>query len=182
MITKDEIKSLIKNIADRTGKTQAEIAIEAKYKPKTLTQLISAGANLDKAYQRLKMAFPDRLKNSTMENLIVQLMERQNQLMEEQKALTQKQNKILEDQQKNIISKVERIDAVTETINSNVSKIMKGLAAVGAQVDSRGEVVLKSLERIERKAAGDLLKEANKIVARRAPLKKKQDKQPVSGN
>lgn len=65
MISKDELKKLIKSIKDNTGKTQAEISQGAGYKPKTLTQLLSKDEDLEPAYNRLKLVYQNGLNSST---------------------------------------------------------------------------------------------------------------------
>lgn len=65
MISKDQLKELIKTIKSKTGLSQELISEKAGYERKTLTQLMSGGAKLDEAYNQLKMVFADELKSST---------------------------------------------------------------------------------------------------------------------
>jgi lambda repressor-like predicted transcriptional regulator len=68
MISKNDLKTLIKAIKEKTGQTQEEISINAGYKEKTLTQLLSKGENLDSAYIQLKLAYNKELNNSTLDS------------------------------------------------------------------------------------------------------------------
>jgi transcriptional regulator with XRE-family HTH domain len=65
MISNKDLRSLIKEIKEKTGKTQEEISAGAGYEPKTLSQLMSKGANLEGAFTQLKLVYSNELKNST---------------------------------------------------------------------------------------------------------------------
>jgi transcriptional regulator with XRE-family HTH domain len=65
MVSKKDLLSLIKEIKEKTGKTQEEISAGAGYEPKTLSQLMSKGANLEGAYTQLKLVYGQKLNNST---------------------------------------------------------------------------------------------------------------------
>lgn len=67
MISKNDLKALIKSIKEKTGLTQEEISIAAGYKEKTLTQLLSKGENLESAFTQLKLAYAKELNNSTFD-------------------------------------------------------------------------------------------------------------------
>lgn len=70
MISKKQLKELIDLLKKKTGKTQAQLSIEAGYKPKTLSQLMSKGTsqvNLDEPYNQLRIVYKDWLNNSTNE-------------------------------------------------------------------------------------------------------------------
>jgi hypothetical protein len=65
MISKSDVRNLIKTLKEKTNKTQAQISQGAGYKPKTLTQLISKGESLDAVYNQIKLAYSTVLNNST---------------------------------------------------------------------------------------------------------------------
>lgn len=65
MVSKNDVKNLIKKVKEKTNKTQAQISVGAGYKPKTLTQLISKGESLDVVYNQINLAYSGVLKNST---------------------------------------------------------------------------------------------------------------------
>jgi hypothetical protein len=67
MISKEQVQSLIKQIKEATGLRQGQISIEAGYKEKTLTELVSKGEKLESVYTQLRLVFKDRLKKSTTE-------------------------------------------------------------------------------------------------------------------
>lgn len=69
MISKNDVKSLIKTLKEKTKKTQAQISQDAGYAPKTLTQLISKGEGLDGVYKQIQLAYSSVLNNSTSTNL-----------------------------------------------------------------------------------------------------------------
>lgn len=64
MISKEDLKQLIKSIQDATGLGQEDISIEAGYKARTLTEILSKGDRLESAYKRLEITFKDRLKKT----------------------------------------------------------------------------------------------------------------------
>lgn len=68
MVSKKQVKDLIKTLKERTGKTQEELSIGAGYGAKSLTQLISKGDGLEPVYNQLRLAYAAELKNSTGEN------------------------------------------------------------------------------------------------------------------
>jgi transcriptional regulator with XRE-family HTH domain len=68
MISKKDMRSLIKTIKEKTGKTQEQISIGAGYKQKTLTQLLSKNESLETAYNHLKLIYQRELNNSTQDN------------------------------------------------------------------------------------------------------------------
>lgn len=67
MISKKELRALIKTIKERTGQNQGQISVGAGYRPKTLTQLLSKNEDLLPAYNQLKLAYKEVLNNSTSE-------------------------------------------------------------------------------------------------------------------
>lgn len=67
MISKDDLKSLIKRIKDRTGLGQEEISVGAGYKRTSLTEILSKGDSLDAAYRQLQLIYGDKLIKSTPE-------------------------------------------------------------------------------------------------------------------
>lgn len=67
MKSKEDVKTLIQTIKQRTGKSQEAIAIEAGYAPKSLTQMLSKGGNLDLVYRQLNLVYKDVLNGSTIQ-------------------------------------------------------------------------------------------------------------------
>lgn len=65
MVSKADLKSLVELIKSATGLGQEEMSVQAGYKPKTLTQRLSYGQDLDAIYAQLKLVFGERLNNST---------------------------------------------------------------------------------------------------------------------
>lgn len=74
MISKEQVKSIIKTIKTKHSLTQAEISAKAGYEAKTLTQLISKGENLEQAYGRLNLLL-EGLNNSTKKDPYLNLLE-----------------------------------------------------------------------------------------------------------
>jgi hypothetical protein len=72
MISKEQVKTLIKTIKVNHKLTQAEISKKIGYEENTLTQLISKGENLDHAYNSLNLLLNGLggLKNSTNDNYL----------------------------------------------------------------------------------------------------------------
>lgn len=68
MVSKKELRALIKTIKEKTGKNQGEISEGAGYKNKTLTQLLSKNEDLEPAYNQLKLAYKNVLNNSTSQD------------------------------------------------------------------------------------------------------------------
>jgi hypothetical protein len=68
MISKEQLRELIDYLKERTGKSQQELSKEAGYEEKTLTQLLSGRAKVDKAYNQLRRVYSPWLKNSTYNN------------------------------------------------------------------------------------------------------------------
>lgn len=68
MISKEDLRSLIKTIKRKTGKTQEQVSEGAGYEPETLTQLLSKNKSLDAAYNQLQLVYKEELKNSTLPN------------------------------------------------------------------------------------------------------------------
>jgi hypothetical protein len=66
MISKDQLRELIEFLKEKTGKSQQELSLEAGYKEKTLTQLLSGKASVDKVYHQLRRVYSPWLKNSTI--------------------------------------------------------------------------------------------------------------------
>lgn len=65
MKSKEELKSLIEMIKDATGLSQQDIAVQAGYQPKSLTQILSKGEGLEATYRQLQLVFKERLNKST---------------------------------------------------------------------------------------------------------------------
>lgn len=68
MVSKKELRALIKTIKEKTGKNQGEISEGAGYKIKTLTQLLSKNEDLEPAYNQLKLVYKGVLNNSTSQD------------------------------------------------------------------------------------------------------------------
>lgn len=74
MVSKEQVKKIIKTIKTGYNLTQEEISTRLGYEGKTLTQLLSKGDNLDHAYNSLNLLL-EGLKNSTNSNPYVRLLE-----------------------------------------------------------------------------------------------------------
>jgi transcriptional regulator with XRE-family HTH domain len=68
MKSKKDVQNLIKEIKNKTGKSQEEISEGAGYKPKTLTQLLSKSEGLDVVYAHLKLIYRHELNDSTFDS------------------------------------------------------------------------------------------------------------------
>lgn len=66
MKSKKEVKALIENIKKATGLTQQQVAVQAGYRPNTLSQQLSKGERLDAMHKQLEIAFSDKLNKSTL--------------------------------------------------------------------------------------------------------------------
>lgn len=74
MISKEQVKKIIKTIKTEHKLTQAEISTKIGYEEKTLTQLVSKGENLEHAYNSLNLLL-EGLKNSTIVSPYQRLLE-----------------------------------------------------------------------------------------------------------
>lgn len=65
MASKKQVRDLIKTLKEKTGKTQEQLSEGAGYKPKTLTQILSKGEDLEPVYNQLRLVYAGELNIST---------------------------------------------------------------------------------------------------------------------
>lgn len=87
-------------------------------------------------------------------------------LMAQMNNLMQTQNNLLQRQQEQVVEKIDRVD-------TNLIRALQGVSKLVLHVESAREVVLDSLNRIEKKPPGALKREAGKIMDQLEDLQQK---------
>lgn len=164
MISKDDLRSLIKTIKERTGKTQEQISEGAGYEPETLTQLLSKNKSLDAAYNQLKLVYKQELNNSTSRvrphresaeflagklSVKDEVLAEKERLIQEVKANAEKAEKE-KDRLYNFLEKqLSALLKITGQIDTNLKEAKGDLFEIENSQRAQHTVMMRSLERIE---------------------------------
>lgn len=164
MISKEDLRGLIVTIKKKTGKTQEQISEGAGYEPETLTQLLSKNKSLDAAYDQLKLAYKEELKNSTSQSrsprisaeflagkLSVkdEVIAEKERLIQEVKANAEKSEKE-KDRLYNFLEKqIAALLNITGQIDLNLKEAKGDLYEIESSQRAQHTVMMHSLERIE---------------------------------
>lgn len=143
MVSKEQLKTLITHIKNATGKSQEAISVAVGYKPTTLAEILSKGSRLDQAYRRMELTYKDALNKSTSAAPVGR--------DEAFEALQAKYIKYLEDDKAYF----------KDLLKSSLVSLVGQVRDVGTRQKAAGEIVLRSLERLEKKKSGDLVREAD---------------------
>lgn len=164
MISKEDLRGLIKTIKKKTGKTQEQISEGAGYEPETLTQLLSKNKSLDAAYNQLRLAYKEELNNSTLQSHSSrvsaeflagklsgkdEVIAEKERLIQEVKANAERSEKE-KDRLYNFLEKqISVLLNITGQIDLNLKEARGDLYEIESSQRAQHTVMMHSLERIE---------------------------------
>lgn len=112
------------------------------------------------------------------DDLLVQLMHKQNSLMEMQNRILSEMKDGVQNRVENIDHTVKKVDSKISEMDINLNSVSDTVSSTWAKVSAAIDVSLKSLARLEKKPELSLIGEKDKDVQRMLPGMKKRGNQP----
>lgn len=164
MLSKEAFRLIVNATALKTGKSQEELALGMGYGKNYISEVLSPTGKLtDKFIKAFKAAYsepsenPKNGFNSRPDDLLVQLMQKQNSLME-------MQNRILKEMKEGVQDRVVNIEKDLKKVDSNLENALGFAIRLETFSEAARTVILESLARLEKKPEGSLIGEVNKMI------------------
>lgn len=164
MLSKEAFRLIVNATALKTGKSQEELALGMGYGKNYISEVLSPTGKLTdkfiKAFQAAYSEPSDNPKNgfiSRSDDLLVQLMNKQNSLMEIQ-------NRILSEMKEGVQDRVITIEKDLKKVDSNLESVLGYSIRFELLTTYAREVILKSLARLEKKPEEFLIEELRRTI------------------